>query len=171
MGCFVAVKISPATRKIKQQRIPRSRNANKQQKSAGIRLFLLPPRTRRIVPFAHLAQFAARRFARFRRPRTARVEYAPARRVNRRGQITFQQNALAIVTRVNRRHSRHQRPRIRVLRMVEHLVRVALFHQVTRYITPTRSEMYRMTLMSCATNRYVSPRLRCNSFSRLIICD
>ena len=60
------------------------------------------------------------------------MEYAPARRVNRRGQIAFQQNALAIVTRVNRRHSRHQRPRIRVLRMVEHLVRVALFHQVTQ---------------------------------------
>ena len=46
--------------------------------------------------------------------------------------------------------------------------KITLFDQD---ITPTRSEMYRMTLMSCATNRYVSPRLRCNSFSRLIICD
>ena len=39
-----------------------------------------------------------------------------------------------------------------------------------RYITATRSDIWRTTLRSCAINIYVNPRSRCKSCNKLMIC-
>ena len=68
----------------------------------------------------------------FRAVRAARVEFAALRRVDRAGNIAFQNPQLAVLLHVRGRNRGHQRLGVRVQRMVKQLLRVRQLDHVAQ---------------------------------------
>ena len=81
---------------------------------------------RHFLPFRHgvLADFGA--------VRAARVEFAALRRVDRAGDIAFQNPQLAVLLHVRGRNRGHQRLGVRVQRVIKQLLRVRQFDHVAQ---------------------------------------
>ena len=89
------------------------------------------------------------------------AEPAARRRVRRARDVALEHDALprALALRVGHGHGRQQRLRVRVRRRSYTCARVPVSTILPRYMTATRSEMWRTTDRSWAMNRYDEPEL------------
>ena len=89
----------------------------------------------------------------------AGAEPAARRRVRRRRHVALEHDPVArpLLARVGHRHGRQQRLRVRVAARARRRRRPSPISTILpRYITATRSEMWRTTDRSCAMNTYAS---------------
>ena len=68
----------------------------------------------------------------FRAVRAARVEFASLRRIDRAGDVAFQNAQLTVFLHIRGRNRSHQRFRVRVQRMVKQLLRVRQLDHVAQ---------------------------------------